>query len=567
MGKSKKNAKPPADLSRFEGNRWNLPRCFIIHAWSPSGIKHVIQHIRTALEGNFHVDVDLDFGADESIREKALAAIEEASLVICILDDLAPNVTFEYGCAKALKKPCIRMVRNGAVVNVLKYFPKDKQPLGVQNPLLDCNTHFSDVRDLVHCPYDHEDPEAAKKLLMQEFAKIGSSGKSLARHIIETWVALMKEGFGKAGDFEPLFDYILRTKTIELGKPLFATQRQKKFSELLVKGFKSKTSRNKAVDAPKSEELPDATVEAISDLPPEAQLSVIRKLTRTYPNDERLLFAECLCLIKISERLAYRDESKNNEAKSLCESFLKKFPDAYAGYYNFGLLLSHLKRLDEAEQYFREALRINPGLEVAHNNYANLLKLLQRPEEAERHYREAIQINPENAAAHYNYANLVSELQRLEEAERHYQEAVRIRPEYADAHYNFAVLLQKLERWDEAERHYQEAVRIDPEDLYIQFGYAVLLQKLERWDEAEQHYLEVLRISPEDADTHYNYAILLQKLERWDKAEWHYREALRISAKEPHFHGGFALFLEAQGRNDEARHHFEEAERLELGTE
>src|SRR5437016_5071313 len=101
MPRTTKNFKQPVDLSRFEGNRWNLPRCFIIHAWSPPGIQHVIQSIRTALEGNFHVDVDLDFGADDSIREKALAAIDQAAFVICILDDLVPNVVFEYGYAKA----------------------------------------------------------------------------------------------------------------------------------------------------------------------------------------------------------------------------------------------------------------------------------------------------------------------------------------------------------------------------------------------------------------------------------------------------------------------------------
>ena len=100
---------------------------------------------------------------------------------------------------------------------------------------------------------------------------------------------------------------------------------------------------------------------------------------------------------------------------------------------------------------------------------------MKRFEEAESHYKEALRINPEYANAHYNYAILLGDMKKTEEAESHYMEALRINPEYVNAHYNYANLLKNMKRFEEAESHYQEALRINPEDVNIVGNYAGLL--------------------------------------------------------------------------------------------
>ena len=122
-------------FASLESGRWDLPRCFLIHAWPPPAIQHVISQIETALKNNFKVGVDRDFGTDDSIREQALTAIQDASLGICILDDPHTNIAFESGYARALRRPCILMVGKGARVNVVDYYPDHIQQ-GVWNPAL-----------------------------------------------------------------------------------------------------------------------------------------------------------------------------------------------------------------------------------------------------------------------------------------------------------------------------------------------------------------------------------------------------------------------------------------------
>jgi len=61
---------------------------------------------------------------------------------------------------------------------------------------------------------------------------------------------------------------------------------------------------------------------------------------------------------------------------------------------NLGILLYNLKRYEEAEEEFREAARINPGLAESHHNLGLLLENLKRYGEAEAEFREAAKINP-----------------------------------------------------------------------------------------------------------------------------------------------------------------------------
>jgi len=558
-GSRRRAAASETDLSRFQEGGWDLPRCFIIHAWSPPAIRLVISQIKTTLKDNFHVIVDLDFGAGESIRKQALEGIRDAALVVAIMDDLRPNVVFELGYALALKKPCIPLVRKGAVVNVRDYFPEDQRE-GVENPALDIDAHFSDLKDLKWCHYDHEDPASPGAVIKKELDNKGADGRSLGRRALETWVAVLRRAYEPKGKcFDELYEYILKS-TVTLGKPLFATRRKTRFNELLTKGAvcRAKKTPGKAKPVP----LPDAVIEAAADLPHEARLDLLQTLLWSYPNDQRLHFSECYTVAMLAKETGYKDAPRCGEALRLHEEFLDKWPEDADAHNNYANLLKDLNCREEAEAHYREALRIRPEDAEVHYNYANLLSDLNRPKEAEEHYREALRISPEIAEAHNNYANLLKDLNRPEEAEAHYREALRIRPEFAEAHNNYAILLSDLKRHEEAEEHYREALRITPDYAEAHYNYAILLKNLNRPKEAEAHFREALRIRPEYAEAHNNYAVLLKTLNRRGEAEEHYREALRIRPEDAKAHNNYANLLKDLNRPEEAEEHYREALRI-----
>ncbi|MDB6068749.1 MAG: glycosyltransferase [Pedosphaera sp.] len=553
------------DLGRFQSERWSLPRCFIVHARLAPEIRKVIRQINAALAGNFHLDADIDFGADESARGKALAALEEASFVICILDDLPPNVVFEYGYAKALRKPCVRMVRQGATVSIYKHFLQDGQREAPGLSPFDFDKHYSDTRDLILCSYDHTDTDAPKKILVEELAKKDAHGKSMGREIIETWAAMLEEKLANSGNFKPLIDFILaKARSVELGKPLFARERRKRFAALLKQGYERSPSGARKRVAVRGRELPDAAIEALLNLADKPRLSLVRKFLRLkrFLNDRRLLFAECMAVMKIARSEGFKNAVLNREAEKLGKSFARKWPEAAEMHHELGTFLAGLGRPEEAEKHLREALRINPILADAHSDYAFLLKQQNRLTEAEEHCKEAMCIEPDHVDAHCHYAIVLEEQNRIDEAVEYYRGALQINPGVVDIHYNYAVLVGKQKRPEEAEEHYRETLRLKPDHGEANYYYAILLGEQQRFEEAERHYRKALKSAAANAEMHNNYAALLLDQERLAEAEKQWRLALKLNPDFARAHYNYAILLARQGKTQAAESHYEETLRI-----
>ena len=95
-----------------------------------------------------------------------------------------------------------------------------------------------------------------------------------------------------------------------------------------------------------------------------------------------------------------------------------------------------------------------------HNNLGDLYREQGKLEEAEQQYLEALRINPNNAEAHYNLGLLYDKQGKLKEAEEQYLEALRINPNDADAHYNLGSLYDEQGKLEKAVKHFREFVRI-----------------------------------------------------------------------------------------------------------
>ena len=142
-------------------------------------------------------------------------------------------------------------------------------------------------------------------------------------------------------------------------------------------------------------------------------------------------------MVKVGNKLVVLDINYINKLTDLREWIkeVEKTPWVGCGnnvssMFNLGILLKKLKRYEEAEKEYREAIKINPNLAYAHNNLGILLHNLERYEETEKEFREAIKINPNYANAHYILGFLLEELKRYEEAAIFLKKALQINPEF-----------------------------------------------------------------------------------------------------------------------------------------
>ena len=97
------------------------PICFISHAWDNKRINEVVAAIQYALGIAFDVATDITSASGANNPQTLLANIRKASLFVCILDNLRPNVAFELGYARAHNIPFILLLYENAEVDVRSF--------------------------------------------------------------------------------------------------------------------------------------------------------------------------------------------------------------------------------------------------------------------------------------------------------------------------------------------------------------------------------------------------------------------------------------------------------------
>lgn len=126
-------------------------------------------------------------------------------------------------------------------------------------------------------------------------------------------------------------------------------------------------------------------------------------------------------------------------------------------------------RLDEdettrarAEEAYRRAIELDPGLATAVTNLGNLRLVAGDRDEAEALYRRAMAADATQAEAPYNLAYLLVEKGDREAAVRLFEKAIALRPDFSEAHFNLAMALSELDQRERARTHWRRYLELDP---------------------------------------------------------------------------------------------------------
>src|SRR5436309_364307 len=203
-------------------------------------------------------------------------------------------------------------------------------------------------------------------------------------------------------------------------------------------------------------------------------------------------------------------------------------PGSPVGQYSLGLALARQRKLTEAIEHFKTALRIKPDYADAHTNVGAALADQGKLAEGIDHYREALQSKPDDALAHYNWGLALAQQGKLTEAIEHYRPALRFKPDYAVAHINWGVALAQQGKLAEASEHYRQALQLKPDSAEAHANWGLALADQGKLVEAIDHYRQALQIKPDSAEVHIIWGTALADRGRLAEAGEHYRQALRI---------------------------------------
>jgi eukaryotic-like serine/threonine-protein kinase len=191
------------------------------------------------------------------------------------------------------------------------------------------------------------------------------------------------------------------------------------------------------------------------------------------------------------------------------------FAKAYSGRADCHVLLSNVlygpistkDAMDKARFDARKAIEIDPTLPEAHTSLGSVrFKYDWRWQDAEEEFRQAIKLDPEYAPTHYEYANLLSLLKRSDEAIKEAEIARDLDPHSPLAGMNYGRTLYYARRYDDAFLHFQSSLQRKPD--YPQFVYLmslVLLQQ-QQYKGAIELLEKLHEIDPLFADAPLGYA-------------------------------------------------------------
>ena len=254
----------------------------------------------------------------------------------------------------------------------------------------------------------------------------------------------------------------------------------------------------------------------------------------------------------INQAFKFHLEGNISEASKYYKYFISQgFKDERV-FSNYGVILNQLGRSQEAEIFYREAIKIKPDYAEAHSNLGIILRNIGKLQEAELSIRKAIEIKSNYAEAHYNLAIILNDLGKSQEAELSSRRAIKIKPDYAEAHSNLGIILNDLGKLKEAELSTRKAIKIKPDYAEAHSNLGIILNDLGKSQEAELSTRRAIEYKPELAKAYSNLGLILRDIGELTEAELSTRKAIELKPDFADAYLSMGNILNNLGKREEA---------------
>ena len=214
-------------------------------------------------------------------------------------------------------------------------------------------------------------------------------------------------------------------------------------------------------------------------------------------------------------------------------------------------------RLDDAEQFYRRALALEPTHLQGLRLLARLFTETRRFDQALPLLEKALRVAPADAETHYRFGHALEGLGRNAAALAAYRRARALKPDHPGTLSAGGALLSRGGHADEAIEWLTLAAQHAPGSAssHNNLGNALLAAGLHA--EACESFKRALRLKPDFAAAHNNAGIALQHLGRMEEALAHFHHALALEPGFAAAHANLGSLLLGLGQAQEARDHFE----------
>ena len=184
---------------------------------------------------------------------------------------------------------------------------------------------------------------------------------------------------------------------------------------------------------------------------------------------------------------------------------LQHYRDALPGepsaYYALGFEASRANRFEEAAFDFKEFLRLRPADAAGPKAWllmGEAFVQLRRLDEAESAFQNALKLSPDYADARGKLADLQLGRERFDEAINSYRTYLALMPNTVNARHSLGLALALSGREVEAVAEFARAVSLRPSDPQLRKSLGTALVSTGRLEDGIAQYREALRLAPDD---------------------------------------------------------------------
>lgn len=216
-------------------------------------------------------------------------------------------------------------------------------------------------------------------------------------------------------------------------------------------------------------------------------------------------------------------------------------------------------QLQQAETYYRDALKIDPGHPGALFYLASLAYQDGRSSFATQLTEELLRGDSNDAEAWHLLGQIALKEENFSRANDCFKKALAIQPNYAMAYYSLGNTLYRQGDLNAGLTHLQRATALNPEFVDAHRLSGNIFTAQHKFEEAVKSYQQAIQLNPDFKLAYEGIGGILLFQKRWDEAIAIYKKAISENAGSVQIHVGLGMAYSSKNQEKDAIENFERA--------